>query len=329
MVESVDEVVIGIDGGGTYTRVMVVDFCGHVLSYVEKGASSIYKDLNAAQNVQQAIEEALNRAGKHADQARMLTAGIAGFDSDSDYEWVQPLTAVEGLHCRKEHVNDAVVAHSGALITEPGIIVIAGTGSIIYAMTEEGQQIRNYDLHHYATSAARFLAYDATYELLAGNSNDSDLTLVKDMLQFWKVSSVEELSQLARHGFVADQRERNKIFAQLAPTITNAALHDSQLAQLVCDRAIHQIIVGVELLASYFSHSEVKVSFIGGVANSHYFQQQLTARMKAGNNRSYLVMQPAFSPVAGAVLLALKHLNIPMKPEILNNLLLHPCSKQY
>lgn len=43
-----------------------------------------------------------------------------------------------GIDCLKQHVNDAVVAHSGALLKDPGIIVISGTGSIIYALTEEG-----------------------------------------------------------------------------------------------------------------------------------------------------------------------------------------------
>lgn len=321
-----DDIVIGIDGGGTHTRVMAVDFAGNVLSYIEKGASSIYKDLQASQNVRQAIDEAINQAGRNVKQVRMLTAGIAGFDSESDNEWVLPLTTLEGLDCRKEHVNDAVVAHSGALLTEPGIVVISGTGSIIYAVTEEGQQIRNYDLHQYAASAARFLSYDVTFELLAGNIDDSDQRLVHDILQFWKLSSVEELSQLALHGFVDDQRERNRMFAQLAPAITKAAVENSKLAQIVCDRAVHQILVGVEILASYFSDPEVKVSLIGSVVNSDYFQQRLTSRMNEGNNKRYELIQPIFSPVVGAVLLALKQLKIPIVPDLLHNLSLHPRS---
>ncbi|MEC0267301.1 MULTISPECIES: BadF/BadG/BcrA/BcrD ATPase family protein [Paenibacillus] len=217
--------------------------------------------------------------------------------------------------------------YSGALLTEPGIIVISGTGSIIYAVTEEGQQIRNYDLHHYAASAARFLAYEATFELLSGNIDDSDHELVSTILQFWKLSTVKELSQLALQGFVVDQRERNRKFAQIAPSVTVAAAHNSKLAKRVCDRAIHQIMTGVEMLASYFSNAEVNVSLVGSVVNSDYFQERLSSLMREGNNKKYRLIKPAFSPVAGAVLLALKQLNIPIEKELLESLSLHPRSQ--
>lgn len=327
MVKETNEIVIGIDGGGTHTRVMAVDLNGNVLSYIEKGGSSIHKDMHAKQNVHEAIEEVLRMSGKKAEQVQALTAGMAGLDSESDLEWVIPLTAIEGLNCQSVHVNDAVVAHSGALLTDPGIVVISGTGSIIYAVNEEGQQIRNYDLTHYAASAARFLAYDATFELLARNTDDSDRSLVREILQHWNVSTVEELSQLALHGFVSDERERNKRFAELAPTITTAALNNSSLAITVCNRAVHQIAVGIEMLAVYFTEPEVRVSLIGSVVNSDYFQFNLAAKLKAGKNKQYLLIQPAFSPVAGAALLALKQLNIPIEANLLNNISLHPLSK--
>ena len=307
-----NEVVIGIDGGGTHTRVMVANLEGQVLSYVEKGASSIYKDAQASQNVQQAIEEALQQARVDKSQVRMLTGGIAGFDAESDLEWVLPLTEVEGLDCPKVHVNDAVVAHSGALMAEPGIIVISGTGSILYAVNEEGRRIRNYDLHHYAASAARFLAYDATYELLAGSVEDRDSALIQEMLAFWNVSTIKELSHLALQGFIADQRERNKRFAELAPLLTRSAASGSPLAQRVCDRALHQIAIGVEMLASYFERPKVQVALIGSVVTSGYFRERLAARLAQGVQRSYQLVEPVYPPVIGAVLLAYRELEIPI-----------------
>lgn len=327
MVETRDKVVIGIDGGGTQTRVMVADLDGRVLSYIENGASSVHKDVNASRNVQQAITRALDLAEKDVSQVVLLTAGIAGFDAEADLEWVLPLTEVEDLNCPKKHVNDAVVAHSGALGTEPGMIVIAGTGSIIYAVTEDGQQVRNYDLHHYAASAARFLAYNAVYELLAGNSGEEDQDLVQNVLAYWRVSAVEELSGLARRGFLEDRRERNRVFGELAPIITGAAEAGSPLAQAVCNRAIHETAVGIEMLGLYFAQPEVKVSFIGSVANCGYFRQQFHSILKSGKNKAYSIVQPVFSPVAGAVLLAYKQISIPIGPAIRSNLLLHPCAR--
>src|SRR5947209_5935704 len=151
------DIVVGIDGGGTHTRVMVMDFFGNVLSYVEKGSASLHKDLHAKQNVHQALTEALTVAQRDLHQVRGVAAGIAGYDSESDLDWVETLTDMEGLSCPRWHVNDAVVAHYGALMARPGIVAISGTGSIILARTEDGHYLRNYDFRHYAASAARFI----------------------------------------------------------------------------------------------------------------------------------------------------------------------------
>lgn len=312
--------VIGIDGGGTHTRVMIADLSGRVLSYTQSGSSSIYKDLHAKDNMQQALKEALEQAHVTPAEITMLAAGIAGLDRDSDYEWVQPLTALSGLACPRKHVNDAVVAHYAAFLGEPGIVSISGTGSTIYARTETGSEITNFALHHYAASAARLLAMEAMFELLAGNTDDSDLDLLQDILDFWKVDHIKELAQLAFEGFIEDPLERNRKFAQLAPSITEAAVEQSSLAQRVCDDAIRQIIVGTELLASYFSEPEVRVAFTGSVAQSEYFQHQLASRISNGNNKKYRMVQPMLPPVAGAVVLAYKELGITITPQMLDNL---------
>lgn len=312
--------VIGIDGGGTHTRVMIADLSGQILSYTHSGSSSIYKDLRAKENMQQALEEALGQANLKPAGVNMLVAGIAGLDRDSDYEWVQPLTALSGLTCPRKHVNDAVVAHYAAFLGEPGIVSISGTGSTIYARTETGREIINFNLHHYAPSAARLLAMEAMFELLAGSTDGSDSDLIQDIIDFWKVNAVEELAQLALEGFIKDPLERKRRFAQLAPSITKAAMRQSSLAQRVCDHAIRQVIVGTELLAAYFSEAEVRVAFTGSVAQSEYFQQQLASGMRNGNNKKYRLVQPALPPVAGAVVYAFKELGITITPQILNNL---------
>ncbi|RJE86107.1 hypothetical protein D3P07_18660 [Paenibacillus sp. 1011MAR3C5] len=176
--------VIGIEGGGTHTRVLVCDLEGHQLAYLDNPrAASVYKDSNAVHNVRNSIAEALMIANVRPEDVRCVAAGIAGYDNPEDLAWVSELTALPGLHCPKLHMNDAVAAHAGALRARPGIVAISGTGSIILGITESREHIRNYDFHHYAFSAARFLAYDAVYEVLAGHAGASNEALVVSMLR--------------------------------------------------------------------------------------------------------------------------------------------------
>ncbi|QHW30909.1 ATPase [Paenibacillus rhizovicinus] len=311
-----DEVVIGIDGGGTHTRVLVCDLNGNALAYCEKGGASIYKDRSAVNNVHTAIHEALEAADKQAHQVVGLAAGIAGYDEPSDLDWIAPLTDLPGLSCPKWHVNDAVVAHSGALLAKPGIIVISGTGSIIVGITEDGRFMRNYDFHHYAASAARFIAYDAAYEVLAGHVNLTDEALIQSMLEHWNVASISEFAKLARSGFEADEQERNKTFGTFAPLLTAAAEQGSSVAVSVCDRAIHQIKVGIELLAAAFASETVEVAFIGSVANSPYFIKRLSEQLRCGANKQYTIVEPKLPPAAGAVLYAMNQLNKPITDDV-------------
>ncbi|MBB6729937.1 BadF/BadG/BcrA/BcrD ATPase family protein [Cohnella zeiphila] len=310
MLHSSDPILIGIDGGGTLTRVLVSDSSGTALAYAEGGPASIHKDVNARRNVQEAIRQALAAAGRTQDSVIGLAAGIAGFDSEADREWVESLTDVPGLGGSRWHVNDAVVAHCGALMAKPGIIVIAGTGSIIAGIPEDGTFIRNYDFGHYAAAAARFLAYDAVYEALAGRMADEDAGLIQAMLSHWRVGSLAELSAMGRHGFGEEAQARNRTFGLFAPAVTAAADRGSPLAVRVCERAVEQIAVGVELLARSFATAEIEVALIGGVANSGYVSRRLHETLAAGRNARYRMTPPRYPPVVGAVLLAMTRLGL-------------------
>ncbi|MDF2724678.1 MAG: ATPase [Paenibacillus sp.] len=319
--------VIGIDGGGSYTRVMAADLQGNVLSYAETGASSIYKDKDAAHNVREGIAAALQAASREAGHVKGLVAGVAGFDKPSDLTWVEELTAYPGIDCPRGHVNDAIIAHSGAFLTKPGVVVISGTGSIVVAITEQGRVIRNYDLFHYAASAARFLAYDLMYELLAGNGGPTDAELTEQTLAYWDATDLRELRAIALEGFVADGQQRNSKFGRMAPLVTEAALAGSLLARRICDRKVHEIEVAVRMLGTYFAGEDVSVACIGSVINSAYMMQQFQASCAShdghADRKRISVIEPMLSPVAGAVLMAYKQLGLTWDEATVSRLLNH------
>ncbi|RAR38987.1 N-acetylglucosamine kinase [Paenibacillus sp. MDMC362] len=318
------EVVIGIDGGGSQTRVMVSDLNGNILSYAVGGASSVHKDRNAPENVQQTIRMALTMAGCKLDHVKGLCAGIAGYESDQDMEWVTRLTAIEGLDCPKWYVNDSVVAHAGAFMGNPGIVVVSGTGSIILGITEQEIPIKNVDFHHYAASAARFLSYDAVYQMLAGNIHPSDESLVLQIQSYWGVENRDQLRMLAVAGFIKDRQERDKKFGEMAPLITTAAEAGSPLARSVCDEAMKQIMVGVEILGSFFQSDHVPVTGIGSVVNCAYMKSKLINSLQTGINKRYEFHNPQLSAAAGAVLMAFRSLGLLVDSHRVESMRRHP-----
>lgn len=318
------EIILGIDGGGTHTRVAAVDTCGNILSYTEKGASSMWKDLKAKDNVHQAINEAVEKAGCKLGDVIALAAGVAGFDSESDLEWVRGLTQIEGLECPKWHVNDAVIAHAGAFLTKPGIIAISGTGSIIFGINESKRQIRNYDFHHYAATAARFISYDSVYKIIAGETDQSDNELVKQVLKYFGVSDIPALASLGADEFIKDRRERDRFFGNMAPMITEASLNGSHLAMSVCDSAAAALATGIRLVGSLFSSDTVLVALVGSVVNSIYIKHALSETLSKKSNKEYKIVELSLPAVLGAVLMAMEHKGIPLHEETLKALAKYP-----
>src|SRR5947209_7294298 len=203
------EIVIGLDGGGTHTRVLAAELTGRIVGRADGEGSNPQHDHRAEANGRAAIEAVLDAARCRPEQVVSLVAGLAGLDDPEDHAWAERLTAVPGLECPRVHVNDAVIAHAGALQSRPGIIAVCGTGSIVFGVTPEGRQIRNYDFSHYAPTAARHLAYEAVFRIIAGEAGPADRDFVRQVLTFWEAADLAALRELGAGGFRGDPQERN------------------------------------------------------------------------------------------------------------------------
>jgi len=300
------EVVIGVDGGGTRTRVMVATVAGQMLAYAETGPASPKHTTNGEANVRQAIDDVLARANCSPANVVALAAGLSGLDNPTDQQWAEQWTAVPGLMCSRVHVNDAVVAHIGAFRSQPGILAIAGTGSNVYAVTDTGQHVRNGDFAHYARAAAVHLAIDSVLRILVGDADAGDRAFVDQVLNYWQAADINALRAQGQQGFVADRLERLAQLSAMAPLVTAAATHGSPLAQAVCDRAAEALVFGVRLLGTCFGYSPVPVAVEGSVGRSPYMLQTIDHHLQQHSTPAYTLVGPTHLPVVGAVLLALQ-----------------------
>ena len=88
---------LGIDGGGTYTRVALCNPSGKLLAYTEyRGGASIKKDPQANENVAAAIKIVMQEAVAKLSQVSGLAIGVADFNGVLDLDWAQKLTSLNG-----------------------------------------------------------------------------------------------------------------------------------------------------------------------------------------------------------------------------------------
>lgn len=125
------ELYLGVDGGGTKTQVALIDGRGRVIGEGHAGPSNPLRVgvRQSAEVVRDAIERACADAGVRRVDIDAIEIGLAGVRRADLRERVRE--ALLSLHVNPlEIVTDADIALAGATGDAPGLVLIAGTGSI-------------------------------------------------------------------------------------------------------------------------------------------------------------------------------------------------------
>jgi glucosamine kinase len=128
---------IGVDGGGSGTRVLLADAAGAVLAQGVAGPSGLGLGIERAwQAISAACADAFSRAGLVLEWGRcVLGCGLAGVNNR---DWLDAFKAsapaVRALAVESDAYTTLLGAHDG----EPGVIVALGTGSIAAALDADG-----------------------------------------------------------------------------------------------------------------------------------------------------------------------------------------------
>jgi N-acetylglucosamine kinase-like BadF-type ATPase len=135
---------IGLDGGGTKTTAIVVDEALRVLGSGRGGPSNFLRvGLDAAAaDVERAVRAACRAAEVEFGDVLFTYCGIAGADHPENRE--KMVARLSHLFPKGNFTvdSDACVALEGALGGAPGVVVIAGTGSVAFGRNHAGDEAR-------------------------------------------------------------------------------------------------------------------------------------------------------------------------------------------
>ena len=133
---------LGIDGGGTRTRAILVDAHGGIHGEGEAGPAN-YHNVGlegAATALRQAAGNAWRAAGVPFGPAAACFAGLAGVKAGVDLSRLSDVATTVGLALpgRVTVANDLHNALAGGLAGRPGVALIAGTGTNCLARDADG-----------------------------------------------------------------------------------------------------------------------------------------------------------------------------------------------
>ncbi|AET87947.1 ATPase BadF/BadG/BcrA/BcrD type [Burkholderia sp. YI23] len=129
---------LGIDGGGSGTRVILADAQGNELARASGGPSGLGLGVSLAwQAIEDACRRAFDAAARPFDWRHCaLGCGLAGVNNaDWLAAFLAAAPAVRALSVKSDAYTTVLGAHGG----EAGVIVALGTGSIAASLDEKGE----------------------------------------------------------------------------------------------------------------------------------------------------------------------------------------------
>lgn len=294
---------LGVDAGGSRTSAVAADAAGRVLARAEEGAGNLRPggEEAAAETIVRACRDALQRARRPAPAA-VLVAGVAGAGRNLSRATLESRLREAGLAERVDVVTDAEVALESAFGQGPGIVLIAGTGSIAWARLPDGSLARAGGLG--ALLGDQGSAYDLARRALraAGLALEglSRPTRLTERIATVTGAGSEPLMRWAAGASVPD-------IAALAPLVLDAAKEHDPLARSLVSDAARLLAEHVRVLAARFPEGpSVPVAYGGGLlAKRRDYRAKVTTRLRRLVPAA--VVQRAFADgAAGALKLAMR-----------------------
>lgn len=230
---------LGVDGGGTKTRAVVVDAAG-----IERGAATGAGANPHRAGVERAVEaitatatEAARLAGARLPLAAAWL-GLSGLDAPADYAALAPRLA--SLAGATHLVNDAELLLA-ALPMQVGVALIAGTGSIAVGRNAAGATTRVGGWGHalgdegsgYALGGAALVA-----AARAADGRGEPTILLERILSAWGLAEARQL--IARVYAGADGGATAPV-AQVATVVLQAARDGDAVAQGIVQRGADEL----------------------------------------------------------------------------------------
>lgn len=292
---------LGIDGGQSSTTAVIGDETGRILGSGRGGACNHVSAPEGRKKFFDAVGECVNAACAQAEldagsvRFERVCAGFSGGPADKA-AYVRELIPADSY----DVTTDAVIALSGATAGEPGMICIAGTGSIAYGRNASRKFARVGGWGYiFGDEGGGFdLTRQALRAILRHEEGWGPATSLHSILL--EATGTSDANDLL-HRFYTAEFPRPKI-ASLSKLVDAAANDGDAVARNIIVNAAQQLATALSAVRmQIFAQGEAaKAAYIGGVFQSEMLRERfrLLVELEDGNT----VIAPEYGPGVGALI---------------------------
>ncbi len=305
------QLVVGVDGGGSKTHVMIANGKGKELGSLIGDASAVRpgEALTSAETIGALVRDALTNA-EISDKPSLLVAGVAGTGREKERKALLRALQGEGLADEVQVVTDAEIALADAFGHEgAGILLIAGTGSVAYGRGPTGafRRCGGWGPDCGDEGSGAWIGRRALSVVTSSSDErEPETRLVGALMTALELESIEDIIPWAANASPKD-------LAAIAGHVTALAADRDLRANSICTVAAEELVVHVRTLARQLFVDErtaFNVALAGGLLSRGSFMRRLVEhRLKTAVPGAQLHGDEVIA-ARGAVKLALGHAKV-------------------
>jgi len=305
---------LGVDGGQSSTIAVIGDDRGQIAGWASAGPCN---HVGAAEGrakflrvMGECCSQAAARAGLDTRKPPRFKAACLGMSGGPDDKAALLAELIDAERLVVTH--DAKIAWAGAMEGEPGVVVIAGTGSIAYGENTHGESARAGGWGYiYGDEGGGFdIARQALRAALREYEGWGPRTALTPALA--ELTGTVNAND-ALHRLYTAEWPRVRV-AELAMTVDRIASEGDPVATDILRGAAQQLaMLAASVRRQLWNEEAIHISWIGGVFQSQILLERFrTLALLDGNTEAG---PPRRSPAAGALLLAYRVAGLPLVPQ--------------
>jgi N-acetylglucosamine kinase-like BadF-type ATPase len=303
------KIIAGIDGGGTRTRLALVDETGKLLGCATGGSCSFadHGIEKAQAELHMLWHDAWSIAGMELHPVDAVFMGLGSILSPHDAQINRELAVEAGL-ARPNAVfaeNDVWNAHAGGLLGHPGILLISGTGSACFGRNAQGESWRAGGWGHLLNEQGSAYALGQAALVAATRAADQrgePTALTELVCEALALRDLKEIFRKVHHEGVSRMK-----LAALAPRVVTLAEQGDLAARRILAEEADGLVEMVLTVAQKLQMTSPNLALTGGLITHAAEFRQLILDALTDKLSGFRLVEGGMAPVLGAVLLAFEY----------------------